>query len=180
MRVIMERSLLISLVALVAVVAAFWGAEGVAHMATSLAVTKTEDTNDGVCDADCSIREAIDAANSGDTINVPAGVYTVTTTLVIGKDLILVGALSASTIIQAAESPGIANYGVLSIDSGNAVDISNLTSSKEDEDGQVVDSALEILHGSRQGEKVVLSSDLSWAYRVLRMQAIWSGKYRIG
>ena len=127
MRVIMERPLLISLVALVAVVAAFWGVEGVAHMATSLAVTKTADTNDGVCDVDCSIREAIDAANSGDTINIPAGVYTVTTTLVIGKDLTLVGVVSASTIIQAAESTGIANYGVLSIDSGNTVAISYLT-----------------------------------------------------
>ena len=33
-----------------------------------LTVTKTADTNDGVCDADCSLREAISAAASGDVI----------------------------------------------------------------------------------------------------------------
>src|SRR5688500_7440440 len=31
-------------------------------------VTKTADTRDGVCNADCSLREAIAAAASGDTI----------------------------------------------------------------------------------------------------------------
>ena len=42
-------------------------------------VTKTADTNDGVCDTDCSLREAIGAANAlagADTITVPAGTYT--------------------------------------------------------------------------------------------------------
>ncbi len=43
-------------------------------------VTKTEDTADGACDADCSIREAIGAANmrSGATVSIPAGNYTTT------------------------------------------------------------------------------------------------------
>ena len=36
--------------------------------ASTLTVTKTEDTDDGVCDADCSLREAVAAAASGDTI----------------------------------------------------------------------------------------------------------------
>lgn len=40
---------------------------GAANAAT-LTVTKTADTNDGVCNADCSLREAIDVAASGDTI----------------------------------------------------------------------------------------------------------------
>jgi large repetitive protein len=38
-----------------------------AHAAT-LTVTKTADTNDGVCDSDCSLREAIATASAGDTI----------------------------------------------------------------------------------------------------------------
>lgn len=38
-----------------------------AHAAT-LTVTKTDDTRDGVCNADCSLREAIAAAASGDEI----------------------------------------------------------------------------------------------------------------
>ena len=45
---------------------------------TTFNVTKTEDTNDGVCDADCSLREAIRASNSlpdADTIVIPAGIY---------------------------------------------------------------------------------------------------------
>ena len=44
--------------------------------AATLTVTKTADTNDSICDADCSLREAISTAISGDTIDIPAGVYT--------------------------------------------------------------------------------------------------------
>jgi len=47
---------------------------------TTYTVTKTADTNDGTCDADCSLREAITAANanSGSTVNIPSGTYTIT------------------------------------------------------------------------------------------------------
>ncbi len=44
-------------------------------------VTKTADTNDGVCNADCSVREAVVAANTAagaDLISVPAGTYQIT------------------------------------------------------------------------------------------------------
>src|SRR5688572_17503418 len=44
-----------------------FGAASRAQGAT-LAVTKIADTNDGVCNADCSLREAIDVAAAGDTI----------------------------------------------------------------------------------------------------------------
>ena len=47
--------------------------------AATFTVTKTADTNDGTCDADCSLREAIGAANAAagaDTITLPAGIYT--------------------------------------------------------------------------------------------------------
>ncbi len=46
--------------------------------AASFAVTKAADTNDGACNADCSLREAIIAANAAagpDTITLPAGTY---------------------------------------------------------------------------------------------------------
>ena len=49
--------------------------------AATFVVTKTADTNDGTCDADCSLREAIIAANANpgaDTITLPAGTYTLT------------------------------------------------------------------------------------------------------
>ncbi|MEX0787972.1 MAG: CSLREA domain-containing protein [Anaerolineales bacterium] len=48
----------------------------------TLVVTKTEDTNDGVCSRrDCSLREAVVAANAdaeADVISVPAGTYLLT------------------------------------------------------------------------------------------------------
>ncbi|MBT8102465.1 MAG: right-handed parallel beta-helix repeat-containing protein, partial [Gammaproteobacteria bacterium] len=50
--------------------------------AATFTVTKTADSNDGNCDADCSLREAVIAANNNfpvaDTITLPAGVYTLT------------------------------------------------------------------------------------------------------
>src|SRR3989338_8538023 len=48
-------------------------------LAATFTVTKVADTNDGACDADCSLREAIGAANvlpGADVITVPAGTYT--------------------------------------------------------------------------------------------------------
>lgn len=51
---------------------------------TTLNVTKTEDTNDGICTlADCSLREAVVTSNSCEgvqTIQVPAGIFTLTRT----------------------------------------------------------------------------------------------------
>jgi CSLREA domain-containing protein len=81
----------------------------------SYTVSKTADTNDGACDADCSLREAILAANQNsavDTVSIPAGTYTLsisgkeenhgaTGDLDILNDLILNGAGSGSTIISA-------------------------------------------------------------------------------
>src|SRR5512141_2581210 len=60
-----------------------------AQSAQSFSVTKTADTNDGTCDADCSLREAVVAANNNagpNTINIPAGTYTLTLgSLVVGS-----------------------------------------------------------------------------------------------
>lgn len=71
-----------------------WGRPGLAAMVgvllfsssafvrgATFVVTKIADTNDGVCDADCSLREAIIAANASggaDVITLPAGHYTLT------------------------------------------------------------------------------------------------------
>ncbi len=62
-----------------------------------LTVTKTADTNDGVCDADCSLREAIAAASPGEYINFSSlfnSPQTITLNgneLFINKDLIILG-----------------------------------------------------------------------------------------
>ena len=54
--------------------------------AVTFTVSKTADTNDGICDADCSLREAVRAANQtpgNDTIALPTGVFAIT---MIGSD----------------------------------------------------------------------------------------------
>ena len=91
-------------------------------------ITRTGDSNDGICGADCSLREAIAAAGSGDTIVIPTGTYTLTlgTQLVINKDLILTGTGADSTIIQAAAEPNVATHRVLDVTGGN-VAISGVT-----------------------------------------------------
>ena len=93
-----------------------------------LVVTKTEDTNDGVCDADCSLREAVSAANTGDSILIPAGIYTLTlgSELSVGKDLTLIDSGATDTIIQAAASSADATSRVFLITTGN-VSISDVT-----------------------------------------------------
>lgn len=50
-----------------ALVIFFMFAAGGARAATWM-VTKTQDTDDGVCDADCSLREAISVSNTGDNV----------------------------------------------------------------------------------------------------------------
>lgn len=68
---------------LLALICALLMAAGLASpaQAADFTVTKTADTNDGVCDSDCSLREAIIAANGtagADEVVVPAGTYTLT------------------------------------------------------------------------------------------------------
>ncbi|MGB4859684.1 MAG: IPTL-CTERM sorting domain-containing protein [Dokdonella sp.] len=84
----------------------------------TFSVSKTADTNDGVCNADCSLREAIVAANAAagaDSITLPAGTYTLTMgntggvnedasaqgDLDINDALTITGAGAATTIVQA-------------------------------------------------------------------------------
>lgn len=83
--------------------------------AASFVVTKNADTADGTCGTDCSLREAIIAANaapSDDTITVPARTYTLTIAgtdedaaatgdLDITSNITINGAGAGSTIIQA-------------------------------------------------------------------------------
>ena len=100
----------------------------------NLIVTKTQDTNDGSCSfADCSLREAIAEASSGDSIAVPAGTYTLTLgfQLFIGRSLAVQGAGSGDTIIQASAAPpdqaGGAGHRVLTINNSASVSISLMT-----------------------------------------------------
>ena len=106
-------------------------------IAATFTVTKTADTNDGSCNADCSLREAIDAANQNsgntvaDTVSVPAGTYVLDNGgLEIEDDVTVTGASAASTIID-----GNALDRVFSILSGAAALISDVTIRNGDSGG---------------------------------------------
>ncbi len=100
-----------------------------ADPAATFNVTKTADTYDGACNADCSFREALEAANATaalDMIVVPAGTYTIDPALGspddevnvgpdiqesgdwdVFKDTTITGAGQETTILQAASAqPG--------------------------------------------------------------------------
>ncbi len=72
--------------------------------ATTFPVTKTADTNGNCTPGNCSLREAIDAANTNpgaDDVPVPAGTYLLTLgQLVVSDDVSIAGAGQASTIID--------------------------------------------------------------------------------
>jgi len=114
--------------------------------AATYVVTKTADGSDGSCDAlDCSLREAILAANSGgSTVQIPAGVYRLTIprtprgdnapgdgtdgNLVVNSAMTVVGAGRDVTIIDArpsAEAAGIDR--VFSITQAGHLTISGVT-----------------------------------------------------
>ncbi len=110
----MKTGQLVVLAALAALAAVFSLPAGPA-LGVGFNVTKTADTNDGACNADCSLREAIVAANAlagADTITVPAGTFTLTIAgagedagatgdLDITGDVTINGAGAATTIIDA-------------------------------------------------------------------------------
>ena len=103
------------------------GGESVA--ATTLTVTKTADTADAACDADCSLREAIAAASPGDTID-----FSVTGTitlhlgeLTINQDLSINGPGAANLTISGNNTSrvfninnGIVHISGLTIQNGSA------------------------------------------------------------
>ncbi|MCE7986497.1 MAG: CSLREA domain-containing protein [Caldilinea sp. CFX5] len=114
-------------------------------LAATFTVTKPADTNDGACNADCSLREAIIAANAApgaDVITLPAGTYTLSRSgvdntaangdLDVTGPLTINGAAQATTIIQAGASSPTAidrvfSFNPLGTATGFAVSLNNLT-----------------------------------------------------
>lgn len=88
------------------------------HGAT-LTVTKIADTNDNICNSDCSLREAIFAAASGDTIEFSSPLFDTPQTitlaqgeLFIGRPLTINGRGASMTIISGNNASRIlVNYG---------------------------------------------------------------------
>ena len=95
-----------------------------AQAATTFTVTKTADTNDGTCDADCSLREAIVAANAlggTDTIafNIPgAGPHTIqpTSALPTITDPVIIDGYIQPGASPNTNGPGLGSNAVLKIE----------------------------------------------------------------
>ena len=104
--------------------------------AATFAVTRTDDPAPGACNSDCSLREAVLAANAGsggDTIALPAGHYRLavpgpgedaaaTGDLDLTENVTITGAGARSTVVDAQ---GIDR--VLDVASGASATISNIT-----------------------------------------------------
>ncbi|HTX79053.1 MAG TPA: right-handed parallel beta-helix repeat-containing protein [Longilinea sp.] len=103
MRTLRRPSLLNITVVLATVMAFFSPFPALAHAAT-LMVNSLADPGNGVCDgAECTLREAIAAAASGDTVTfdpaLAGGTITLTATLKIDKDLILDGSVLKTPLV---------------------------------------------------------------------------------
>jgi CSLREA domain-containing protein len=97
----------------------------VAASPTTLTVTKLADTNDGACDADCSLREALAAAAPNDTVDFPSGLtgtINLGSTLTINKTVVINGPSTKSIIIS-----GKNTVRVFYVESGGDLTIKNLT-----------------------------------------------------
>ena len=87
----------------------------------------TEATQTSDCPG-CLLRERVASAQPGDTIDIAAGVYTMTGgELLIDKDLTLIGAGAEITVIQAADSLDMAVHRVIRITEKSVVTISGVT-----------------------------------------------------
>jgi len=101
-------------------------------MAASLTVTKTADTNDGVCNSDCSLREAIAAASPGDTITFDPALAGQTvhlaSSLLIDKDLTVDGSNLTPHIEISGDTnnDGTGEVAVLEIAAGSTVELNGL------------------------------------------------------
>ena len=96
--------------------------------AASWTVTTTQDTNDAVCNADCSLRDAIYVAADGDIINfsalfnTPQVINFVYGTIYINHNVTILGPGADVLTVSDAISPG-----VFSIPSGSTVTLSGMT-----------------------------------------------------
>lgn len=98
----------------------------------TLTVTKTADTNDGICDADCSLREAVAAAASGDLILFASPLFDTPQTvqmngqIVINKTVTIAGRGSTLTTVANIAAQGSTSRVFLVDPTGNLT-LTNVT-----------------------------------------------------
>ncbi len=102
----------------------------------STTVSKPEDTNDGICDTDCSIQEAIASAAPGDTVTFDAELAGETIHLVSTLTLSRNITIDASNLIEPViisgdtDNNGTGDVQVLKVNSGVVSNLNGLTISK--------------------------------------------------
>jgi CSLREA domain-containing protein len=116
-----------SQIAAVFILALAFLAAGIDTSAATLVVTKTADTADGICDSDCSLREAVTAAAGGDsvvfsslfnepqTITLISGQITITRNLTMtgpGHPLLTISGNNASRIFVISGGPTVCINGI--------------------------------------------------------------------
>ena len=90
----------------------------VAAPSGTLVVTKTADTDDGFCDADCSLREAINVANvNGDTTTINFAIGSGQQTISPTSEL---PEITTSVIIDGTSQPGFSSTPIIELDGTNA------------------------------------------------------------
>ena len=119
--------LLVAALLAVALAAAAGSGRATAQEAPTVTATKTADTDDGQCDSDCSLREAIDTAEKGSIVTVPAGTYTLEAEIEIDKSLVISGAGPQRTIVQATEEPDEAEHRIFIVNTPGNVAITGMT-----------------------------------------------------
>ncbi len=99
-------------------------------------VTKLEDTNDGVCDADCSLREAIASADPGATIlfdtALSGGVIRLGSVLTLSRNVIIDGATLTDpiTISGDTDNNGVTDVQAFTVNAGVIATLKHLTITK--------------------------------------------------
>lgn len=99
-------------------------------------VTKTADTNDGACDADCSLREAITAANASASNDMITFSASANGTITLGSalpnlanngTLMITGPGASQLTVQRSTAGGTPEFRIFAINGGATVNLSALT-----------------------------------------------------
>jgi CSLREA domain-containing protein len=157
-----------------------YGSGSVAIFASTVMVTKTQDSNDGVCNADCSLREALASAQNGILINFATPLFSTPQTITLsgsalsvnnslaiqgpGANLLSISGNNASRVFNIASGISVSLSG-MTISGGNAVSgggiVNNgvLTLSDSAITGNSADSGGGILHAA--GTLTVIRSSIS-------------------
>lgn len=107
-----------------------------ARAASVWVVTKTMDTNDGICNSDCSLREAIAVAVAGDTITFASSLsgqtIRLSSSLTIDRSLTIDGSSLASPVQLNGDTDnnGYGNVRVINVNPGVTANLKNLVITK--------------------------------------------------